>query len=349
MVDDAKLQALTGKVIGDFAGAVSALLVRVGEQNGLFKAVAAGPGTSADIAKRAGCAERYVREWLSGMAAATYITYDPATQRFSLTPEQAAVFAAEGEPTYLPGFIDCLVSLSHDEPKITAAFKTGEGIGWSEHHHCLFSGTERFFRPGYVAFLLNQWLPALDGVTDKLKAGGKVADIGCGHGASTILMAQAFLESDFTGFDFHAPSVETARARAAAAGVTNVRFEVARAQAFPGTGYDLVTVFDALHDMGDPAGAARHVKGALKPDGTWMVVEPMADDKLEDNLHVLGQLFYGASTMVCTPASLSQEVGLALGAQAGEARLSQIIKQGGFTRVRRAAETPTNMVLEARP
>lgn len=343
-----RLDALMGKVMGDFAGAMSAVLVRIGEETGLFKALAQGPATSAELAARAGCAERYVREWLAAMASAQYVTYEAAAQRFSMTPEQRAVFAEEGTPLYLVPFTDILMAVVHDEPKVSAAFKSGAGIPWGDHHRCLFCGTERFFRPGYAAFLIEQWLPALDGVVEKLKAGAKVADIGCGHGSSTVLMAKAFPASQFTGFDFHAPSIETARARAHEAGLANARFEVAAAKAFPGTNYDLVTIFDALHDMGDPVGAAKHVKSTLKDDGTWMVVEPLAADKLEDNLHTLGQLFYGASTCVCTPASLAQEVGLALGAQAGEARLTQVMKDGGFTRVRRAAETPTNMVLEVR-
>ena len=349
MVDQEKLNQLMNKVMGDFAGAMSAVLVRVGEQTGLFKALAQGAASSAQLAQRSGKAERYVREWLAAMAASGYVTYHPEGKAFSLNPEQAAIFAEEGTPYYLPPFTEVLMAAVHDEPKVTEAFSSGKGIPWGDHHVCLFCGTERFFRPGYAAFLVEQWLPALDGVVEKLKAGAKVADIGCGHGSSTVLMAKAFPKSTFFGFDFHAPSIETARKRAKEAGVANVSFEVAAAKSFPGSGYDLATIFDALHDMGDPVGAARHVKAALKPDGTWMVVEPLAGDKLEDNLHTLGQIFYGASTCICTPASLSQEVGLALGAQAGEARLSAVIKDGGFAHVRRAAETPTNMVLEARP
>ena len=346
--DQAKVEQLVGKVMGDFAGAVGALLVRIGEQNGLFKSLAEGPATSDGLAKRSGTAERYVREWLSAMAAAGYVTYDPARKEFSLTPEQAVVFAYEGSPAYMPPFGDNLVAMVHDEPKITAAFKTGKGVPWGEHHQCLFSGTERFFRPVYAAHLLENWLPALDGMVDKLKRGANVADIGCGYGSSTILMAKAFPNSRFHGFDFHGPSIEKARERAREAGVTNASFEVAAAKTFPGTDYDLVAIFDALHDMGDPVGAARHVRTTLKPDGVWMVVEPLAGDKLEDNLNLLGALFYGGSTLVCTPASLSQEVGLALGAQAGEARLSAVLKEGGFSRVRRATQSEANMVLEAR-
>ena len=282
------------------------------------------------------------------MTASAYVSYAPSDQRFSLSETQAIVFAQEGTPAYMPAFVDTLISLYYDYPKISHAFTTGEGVPWGDHHSCLFCGTERFFRPGYAAFLVGEWLPALDGVKAKLEAGARVADIGCGHGASTIIMAQAFPKSTFTGFDFHAPSVEKARAHAKEAGVSNATFEVAAAKSFAGGPYDLVTIFDALHDMGDPAGAARHIKSQMKSDGTWMVVEPLAGDRLEDNLNPIGQLFYGASTLVCTPASLAQEVGLALGAQAGQARLTKVLNEGGFTKVRRAAETPTNMVLEAR-
>ncbi len=348
MADRKKVEQLIGKVMGDFAGGISAILVRVGEQTGLFKALATAPATAAELAKRTNTTERYVREWLCAMAAAGYVTYDAAKQHFSLTPEQAVIFAEEGTPAYMPAFTDTFVAMVHDEPKVTAAFKSGAGVPWGDRHHCLFCGTERFFRPAYAAHLVGQWLPALDGVTDKLKRGAKVADIGCGHGASTLLMAEAFPNSNFVGFDFHPPSVEAARAHAKEAGLSNARFEVAAAKNFPGKDYDLVAIFDALHDMGDPIGAARHVRETLKPDGTWMVVEPLAGDRLEDNLHVMGQLFYGASTLICTPASLAQEVGLALGAQAGEARLTQVLKEGGFTKVRRVAETQANMVLEAR-
>jgi 2-polyprenyl-3-methyl-5-hydroxy-6-metoxy-1,4-benzoquinol methylase len=260
------------------------------------------------------------------------------------------VFANEGSPVFMPGFAEVIQSMWRDEPKITEAFKTGNGVGWHEHDACLFRGTERFFRPGYAANLVDSWLPALDSVVDKLKQGARVADVGCGHGASTVIMAKAFPNSAFVGFDYHKPSIEKAIAAASAAGVAaNTRFEVAAAKDFPGSDYDLVTFFDCLHDMGDPVGASRHVRKSLKPDGTWMIVEPFAHDHLTDNLNPVGRIFYAASTMICTPASMSQEVGLCLGAQAGEARLRDVVMQGGLTRFRRATETPFNLVLEARP
>ena len=342
------LHELIGKVLGNFAGAMSAILMRIGEEQGLFKALAEGPATSAELAKRTDLAERYVREWLSAMAASGYINYAPESQVFSMTEEQVAVFAIEGTPAYMPSFSDMLVALVHDYPKISAEFKTGKGVAWGDHHQCLFRGTERFFRPGYAAFLVEQWIPALDGVKTKLEKGAKVADIGCGRGSSTLIMAKAFPNSTFVGYDFHPPSIELARAHAKEEGLSNATFEVAAAKTFDGGPFDLVTIFDALHDMGDPAGAAAHVKSQMKPDGTWMVVEPLAGDRLEENFHPLGQLFYSASTLVCTPASLAQEVGLALGAQAGQARLTKVLNDGGFSKVRRAAETPTNMILEAR-
>ena len=342
------MHQLIGKVLTDYAGAASVLLVKIGEERGLFRALAQGPSTSAELAKRAGLTERYVREWASAMAASGYIGYAPADQRFSMSEEQAVVFAQEGTPAYMPPFTDALISMYHDYPKISAAFESGKGVPWSDHSPCLFCGTERFFRPGYAAYLVAEWLPALDGVTAKLESGANVADIGCGHGSSTLIMAKAFPKSTFVGYDFHPPSIETARAHAKEQGITNATFEVAAAKTFGGGPFDLVTIFDALHDMGDPVGAAKHVKSQLKPGGTWMVVEPMAGDKLEDNFHPLGQLFYGASTLVCTPASMAQEVGLALGAQAGQARLTQVLSEGGFTKVRRAAETTSNIVLEAR-
>ena len=267
-----------------------------------------------------------------------------------MTAEQAAVFADEGGPAFLPGAYEVVASVFHDEPKIAEAFRTGQGVGWHEHHPCLFRGTERFFRPGYAAHLVGQWLPALDGVVAKLEAGASVADVGCGHGASTILMAEAFPNSTFAGFDYHPESIERAREAARQAGVLGrVWFEVAGAKDFPGTRYDLVTFFDCLHDMGDPVGASAHVRRTLDRDGTWMIVEPFANDSLEDNLNPVGRMFYSGSTMICTPASLAQEVGLGLGAQAGEARLREVVTRGGFSRFRRAHETPFNLILEARP
>lgn len=349
MTDPIDLDRLAAKVTADFAGGLSAVLVRIGEQTGLFRALAEGPTTSIGLAARAGCAERYVREWLAAMAASGYVAYQPSVAVFSLSPAQAAVFAREGTSAYMPPLADVLMSVYQDEPKITAAFRSGDGVPWGDHHACLFCGNERFFRPKAEAFLLQEWLPALDGVVEILSRGGKVADIGCGRGASTLLMARAFPRAAVVGFDLHRPSVEAAAAKARSEGLANLAFEVAPAQAFPGEGFDLVTIFDALHDMGDPVGAARHVRRRLAPDGVWMVVEPLAGDALEDNLNLLGQLFYGCSTVACTPAALSQDGGYALGAQAGEARLTAVLNAGGFSRVRRVAQTASNMVLEARP
>jgi len=349
MMDQEKLGQLMGKVMVDFGGAMSAVLVRIGAQTGLFAGLAEAAALSDELAERTGTSERYVREWLAAMAAAGYVTYDRTTKRFSLSPEQRAIFAESGTPVYLPPFADMLLAVAHDEPSVTRAFRTGEGIPWSDRHVCLFCGADPSYRPNYSSFLLSEWLPALDGVVDRLNAGGRVADIGCGHGLSTLMMAKAFPRSHFFGFDFDMKSIETARKQAAETGLSNVEFAVATAKTFAGAGYDLVTIFDALHDMGDPVGAARHILASLKSDGTWMVVEPMAGEDLEDNLHALGPLMYGASTCICIPTSRAQEVGLALGAQAGEARLSEVIREGGFTRVSRAAGTPSNLVLEARP
>jgi SAM-dependent methyltransferase len=350
-VDQDKLKALAGRMVGDIGAAISAVLVHLGDRLGLYRALAdGGPQTSEALAQRTGLAERYLREWLAAQAAAGYIGYDPASGAYALDPEQQMVFAVEGNPAFMAGAFQLLAALWRDEPKIAEAFRTGKGVGWHEHDHALFHGTERFFRPAYAAHLVDHWLPALDGVVDRLKSGGRVADVGCGHGASTILMAKAFPNARFTGFDYHPPSIERARVLADEAGLGDrVTFEVAPAKAFPGSGYDLVTFFDCLHDMGDPVGAAAHVRQALKPDGTWMVVEPLAGDEVQDNLNPVGRIYYSAATMVCTPASLAQEVGLALGAQAGEARLRQVLADGGFTRVRRATDSAFNMVLEARP
>ena len=350
-VDPQKLEAFLGKMVGDMGAAVSGALVVLGDRLGLYKALAArGPSTSAELAAAAGVHERYVREWLSAQAASDYVTYDKATGRFALTPEQATVFADEESPAFMAGGFEILSAMWRDEPKIRAAFQSGEGVGWHEHDACLFRGTERFFRPGYNAHLVSEWIPALDGVEARLKAGAEVADVGCGHGASTVLLAKAFPRSRFTGIDYHQASVERARERAAEAGVADrVRFEAAAAKDYAGTGFDLVCIFDALHDMGDPVGAARHIRESLKPDGAFMLVEPFAHDTLQDNLNPVGRLFYSASTMLCTPASLSQEVGLGLGAQAGEARMRAVVEEAGFTRFRRAAETPFNLVFEVRP
>ena len=345
-VDENKLNAFIGQMLSDLGGASSVSMVRIGDALGLYKTLAAkGPMTAAELAKRTGARERYVREWLSAQAAGGYVTYEPATGRFTLPPEHAFLLLDAD----LPGAFQLGVGSIHAEPRIAEAFRTGEGVGWHEHDSAVFEGCERFFRPGYAMNLASQWIPALDGVQARLEKGGRVADVGCGHGASTIIMAQAFPHSTFTGFDYHPASIEAARRAADKAGVGDrVAFEVASAKAYPGNGYDLVTFFDCLHDLGDPVGAARHVRGTLASDGTWMLVEPFANDRLEDNLNPIGRLYYGASTFLCTPSSLSQEVGLALGAQAGEKRLTAVLREAGFTRVRRAAETPFNIVLEAR-
>ena len=350
-VDEAKLNDFLGQMVGDLGAAANAPLMLLGDKLGLYKALAAsGPLSSAELAEQTGTAERFVREWLAAQAASGYVGYDAAADTYAMAPEQAMVLADEDSPVFLAGIFESLYAMMVAEPKIRDAFRTGEGVGWHEHHPCLFSGTERFFRTGYRAHLVQEWLPALDGVVGKLEQGATVADIGCGHGASTIIMAQAFPNSRFVGFDYHDASIARANEAAAEAGVAeSARFEVAAAQDYPGTSYDLVTSFDCLHDMGDPVGASRHVLRTLAPDGTWMIVEPFANDALSDNLNPVGRLYYAASTMLCTPASLSQEVGLGLGAQAGEARLRQVVEEGGFTRFQRAAATPFNLILEARP
>jgi SAM-dependent methyltransferase len=351
MIDEAKLNDFMGKVLGDLGAASTVAMVRIGDDLGLYKALhAAGPQTSAALAKRLGLAERYLREWLSQQAASGYLTYDPVAATFALPAEQAMVFAIEDSPVYMMGGFDVMKAMLDNQPKVQAAFRSGGGVAWGDQAGCMFCAVARFFRPGYHNNLVKQWLPALDGVVAKLERGAKVADIGCGHGWSTVLMAKAFPNSQFVGYDFHAGSIEDARAHAQAHGVGgNARFEVAVAKQVPDKGFDLVTCFDCLHDMGDPAGAAAHVRSLLKPDGTWMVVEPMAGDRLEDNLNPVGRIYYAASTMICVPTSLSQEVGAALGAQAGETRLREVIGGAGFRSVRRATETPFNMILEARP
>ena len=349
--DEKKLHDFVMRAVGEMGAAMNAVLIVVGDKLGLYKAMAgAGPVTPAELAANTGTTERYVREWLSAQAAGGFVTYDATSGKFALPPEQAMALADEQSPVFLPGFFQILSACFKDEPRISEAFRTGKGVGWHEHDHALFAGTERFFRPNYRAHLIGEWIPALTDAEAKLKTGAKVADVGCGLGTSTILMARAYPKSTFVGFDYHPASIEAAKEAAAKAGVSDrVQFEVARAKDFPGKDFDFVAFFDCLHDMGDPEGAARHVRSTLRPDGAWMIVEPFAHDKLEDNLNPIGRVFYGASTMLCTPASLSQEVGLGLGAQAGEGRLTKILKSAGFTRVRRAAETPFNIVLEARP
>jgi 2-polyprenyl-3-methyl-5-hydroxy-6-metoxy-1,4-benzoquinol methylase len=350
-INEAKLNEFVGKAVGDLGAALHAALVVIGEKHGLFKALADGkPVTSAELAQRTETAERYVREWLAAMAASGYIDYDAKTKKYSMAEEQAFALANEDGPVYLPGAFQLVTALVRDEPKIAEVFRTGKGVGWHEHDAGLFHGTERFFRPNYVAHLVSEWIPALEGVEAKLKAGARVADVGCGHGSSTLLMAKAYPKSTFVGFDYHEPSIKHARKLAKDAGLEKrVTFETSPAKSFPGKDYDFVACFDCLHDMGDPAGAAKHVLQSLKKDGTWMIVEPFAGDKVEQNLNPVGRLYYSASTLVCTPASLSQEVGLALGAQAGEARLRDVVTSAGFKRFRRATETPFNLVLEARP
>ena len=350
--DMAKLMTFLGKALNDMGAAFQTALIITGERLGLYKTMAgAGPLSPGELAKKTGTDERYVKEWLCAQAAGGYVEYDPKSGKFTLPDEQALLLAVDSGPAYLPAAYQIIASTVIDEPQLRETFKTGFGFGWHQHCAALFEGTERFFRTGYSAHLIKEWIPALKGVEAKLQAGGKVADIGCGHGASTILMAQAFPKASFTGYDYHAPSIEQARVKAKAAGVGDrVKFEVAASKDYPGRDFDLVAFFDSLHDMGDPVGAARHVRTTLKPDGTWMIVEPMAGDKIEDNLNPVGRVFYAASTLICTPASKSQEVGLALGAQAGEARLRDVVmKGGGFTRFRRATETPFNLILEAQP
>jgi 2-polyprenyl-3-methyl-5-hydroxy-6-metoxy-1,4-benzoquinol methylase len=351
-LDMAKLDAFMGKMVGELGAAMNAALVLLGDQLGLYKAMAgAGAMTAEALAAKTGCRERYVREWLNAQAAGGIVTFDAGADTYTLPEEQAFALAVEDSPAFLPGAFQVLASVMRDEPKIAAAFKSGRGVGWHEHDVCLFRGTERFFRPGYAANLVSSWIPALSGVKEKLEAGGSVADVGCGHGASTILMAKAFPNARLYGFDYHDASISAAQLAAEEAGVADrVEFQVGAAKDFTreGNGYDLVTFFDCLHDMGDPVGAAKHVLRALAEGGSWMVVEPMAGDSVAENLNPVGRLFYCASTMICTPASLSQEVGMALGAQAGEKRLREVIKAGGFGTVRRAAATPFNLVLEAR-
>lgn len=349
-INEEKLNQLLGKFVTDFGATFHAGLVVIGENLGLYKAMADGPVTPAELATKTKTNERYVREWLNSQAAGGYVEYDADTGRYFLTAEQSFTLADETSPAYLPGAFILGVAALRAVPEITERFRTGEGFGWHEHDHGLFKGTELFFRPGYAANLISNWIPALDGVEEKLQRGARVADVGCGLGASTILMAQAYPSSTFGGFDYHEGSITMARERAAEAGMSSrVAFEVAAAKGYPGSGYDFVTFFDCLHDMGDPVGAAEHVRESLAPDGSWMIVEPFAGDRVEDNLNPVGRVYYSASTLLCTPASLSQEVGMALGAQAGEARMREVVTRGGFSSFRRAAETPFNIVYEAKP
>jgi 2-polyprenyl-3-methyl-5-hydroxy-6-metoxy-1,4-benzoquinol methylase len=350
-MNEQKLNDFLGQVLNDLGGAFSLGLVRIGTALGLYRTLQAqGPMSPVELAEATGLHERYVREWLSHHAASNYVSYDPESGRFELPPEQAAVFADEDSPVYMADAFDCAAAYVENQPKVQAAFTTGSGVGWGNQAGCLFCAVARFFRPGYNANILQKWLPSLDGVVDKLERGARVADVGCGHGYSTVMMAEAFPNTEFIGFDFHAASIDEARSHAETHRVQdNVRFEVSSAKHYPGEDYDLVTCFDCLHDMGDPVGAARHIHGTLKSDGTWMIVEPFAHDALEHNLNPVSRLYYAASTLVCVPASLDQETGAALGAQAGEGRLREVAATGGFRHFRRATETPFNLILEARP
>jgi len=349
-LDMNKLNAFLGQFVGDLGAAVHSGMVVIGEKLGLYKALAAGPMTSAELAAKTGTDERYIREWLASQAAGGYVTYDEKTNRFSLSVEQAFTLANEDSPAYLPGAFELALGSLAAVPRIAESFRSGAGMGWHEHTDGVFHGCEKFFRPGYAANLVASWIPSLDGVKEKLEAGAKAADVGCGKGASTLLMARAFPNSHFVGFDYHDKSIEGAREQATREGIADrVSFEVAKAKEFPGKGYDFVAFFDCLHDMGDPVGAATHVRQALAPDGTWMIVEPFANDQLKDNLNPVGRVYYSFSTLLCTPCSRSQEVALCLGAQAGEARIRDVVTKAGFSRFRRATETPFNIVYEARP
>ncbi len=350
-LDQAKLEAFVGQAVTDMGAAISGLLLHIGDRLGLYKAMdGAGPISSRDLAERTGTTERYVREWLGNQTAGGYVVYDPTDRTYELPAEQAMVVANEDSPVFLGGAFEAIASCYADHEVFVDAFRSGAGVGWHEHDDRLFSGVVRLFRPGYAAYLVDAWLPALDGVVDKLRAGASVADIGCGLGASSVIMAKAFERSTFAGFDIHQPSIDAARQSAAEAGVSQrARFDLASAKDFPGQGYDLVCLFDALHDMGDPVGAARRIRQSLASDGTLLLVEPNAGDSLEQNINPVGRTYYGLSTVICTPGSLSQEVGLGLGAQAGEQQLTRVLREAGFSHVRRATETPFDIVLEARP
>jgi SAM-dependent methyltransferase len=349
-IDMNKLNAFIGQFVTDLGAAVHSGMVVIGEKLGLYKALAAYPMTPAELAAKTKTDERYLREWLASQAAGGYVTYDDKTGKFSLSGEQAFTLANEDSPAYLPGAFELALGSLAAVPRIAESFRTGAGMGWHEHVDGVFHGCEKFFRPGYAANLVSAWIPALHDVKAKLEAGARVADVGCGKGASTLLMAQAFPNSRFFGFDYHDKSIEAARESARRLGVADlVTFEVAKAKDFPGKDYDFVAVFDCLHDMGDPIGAAAHVRQSLAKDGTWMIVEPFANDELKDNLNPVGRVYYSFSTLLCTPCSRSQEVGLCLGAQAGESRIREVVTAAGFNRFRRATETPFNMVFEARP
>jgi SAM-dependent methyltransferase len=350
-VSEARLEEFVGRMVGELGATLNAALVVIGDRLGLYRAMAgAGPLSAGELSARTDTSERYVREWLNAQAAGGFVEYHPDADRYELAPEQALALADETSPAFVAGAFQLVTAQVRDEPRIAEAFRTGRGVGWHEHNHDLFTGTERFFRPGYAANLESSWIPALDGVEEKLRRGALVGDVGCGHGASTILMARSYPASRFVGYDYHDESIATARERAAQAGVDDrARFETVSAAGLPASGHDLITTFDALHDMGDPVGAGRRIREALAPDGTWLIVEPFAGDRIEDNLTPVGRVYYAASTLVCTPGALAQEGGLALGAQAGEARIRDVVTAAGFTRFRRAAQTPFNLILEARP
>ena len=347
-IDSDRLNAFLGKAVSDLGAAVSAVLVSIGDELGLYRALAKEPVTAGQLAEQTQTNTRYVREWLGNQTAGGYVEHDAETDRYYLTPEQAACLADPAGPVDLPGAYLIVQDLYHIRDRALRNFRTGDGMEWGEHHSCLFHGTERFFRAGYNTNLIGTWLPALDGVVAKLERGGRAADIGCGHGASTVLLARTFPNTQFIGYDYHVGSIETARERASDAGVRNAQFEVADAVSYDSADLDFIAFFDCLHDMADPVGAARHARDALKPDGVCMLVEPMAGDTVEDNRNPVGRVYYGASSLVCVPVSLARK-GPALGAQAGEKRLRQVMESGGFTRFRRATETPFNLVLEARP
>lgn len=348
-VDEDKLNDFLGMAIGDMGAAMSASLILLGDRLGLYKALAAQPLTSTQLAEKTGTVERYVREWLANQAAGGYVQFDADDGAWSLSPEQAACLADPNGPVDIPGAYNIIEAVFHVLDRTTENFRTGAGLEWGDHHPCLFAGTERFFRAGYNANLVSSWLPALDGAVERLETGAKVADVGCGHGASTVLMAQTYPNSTFIGYDYHAESVRVAAERAAEAGVSNARFEVADATSYPDKDFDVIAFFDCLHDMADPVGVMQHTRAALKPDGIAMIVEPFAGDRVQDNLNPVGRMMYGASSQICVPVSLARN-GPALGAQAGEARLRDVVvDEGGFTRFRRATETPFNLVFEARP
>jgi SAM-dependent methyltransferase len=350
-IDQAAVEEFVGRAVTELGAGFSALLLHIGDRLGIYRAMAgAGPLGAAELAGRTGTDERYLRAWLNNQAAGGYVAYDAGADRYELTPVQAACLADEQSATFVPGGFEILAGLYADEPRLSAAFRSGAGVGWHEHDPRLFTGTDRFFRPGYLASLTQEWIPALDGVEAKLRAGARVADVGCGYGSSSVILGGAYPNSRVAGFDYHAGSVEAARKAAAEAGVSDrVTFERAAATDVPGSGYDLVTFFDCLHDMGDPVAAARRAREVLAPDGTLMVVEPRAGGSVEENLNPVGRIFYAASALICTPCSLAQPGAAALGPQAGEERLTAVLAGAGFGRVRRAAETPFNLILEARP